>query len=454
VPLAHQLEIGIWVPLVCIGGSLIKILHTADWHLGHELAGWAREGEQVRVLDEIATLAVEHKVDALVVAGDIFDHQNPSSAMYKMLYEFFDRLAIKAPDLISVIIAGNHDSAGRLEAPGPLLKRANVEAIGSLRLRDGQLDLDHHLLAVKRAGKTTGYILAIPYLRPADLPGIKASKEEGAFSSLVRGIKQLYRNAITNSRARIGDKPLVVTGHLHVKGASLSESLSERRIVIGGEHAIPPEIFGEQADYVALGHLHRAQSFGAGQNQKNRKGGKKSKAKPSTKNGCVRYAGSPLPLSVVERTYDHGVSFVEITKTRLEVEHVKLTRPIPFLRVPEKGRLKIDEVEAALEELELDPQSPQESWPFVQIALQIDGPQPGFRGQLDEICTRFAIRDVAPDILWPGQKSSRKKLETIKRLGEHKPVDLFKQAFKAEYGVDPEDEQLACFHQLVDEVGT
>ena len=437
------------------GGDPIKILHTADWHLGHELAGWTREAEQGRVLDEIAELVIAHKVDALIVAGDIFDHQNPSSAMYKMLYGFFDELAYKAPDLISVIIAGNHDSAGRLEAPGALLKRANVVAIGSLHQENGVPDLDHHLIDVRRNGELIGAVLAIPYLRPADLPIKALNGEQSGPSPLAQGISKLYQGAIKRARARIGDLPLVVTGHLHVKGASLSESLSERRIVIGGEHAIPPELFGLDADYVALGHLHRAQQFSSIQRtEKTRLTQEKGEDKNCAK-GIVRYSGSPLPLSAVERSYQHGVSIVELSKVSTKVKHVKLTRPVAFLRVPEKGRLKIEEVAQALDALQLDEGAPQEQWPFVQIALQIEGPQPGFRGELDDIFSNHALRDVAPDIAWPDRKSQTEtKPAPIRRLGELRPEDLFKEAFLDQYGVEPDDEHLACFRQLVDEVGT
>ncbi len=442
--------------MVCKGGRLIKILHTADWHIGHELAGWARELEQARVLDEIASKVLANKVDALVIAGDIFDHQNPSSAMYKMLYEFFDELAVKAPDLVTVMIAGNHDSAGRLEAPGPLLKRANVVAIGSLHLVDGTPDLHRHLIPVQGKDGIVGYILAIPYLRPADLPSFAAPKKTNAPSPLVQGIKQLYRQTIKACRKQIGDLPLVVTGHLHVKGASLSESLSERAIVIGGEHAVPADIFGREADYVALGHLHRAQSLGAPSTAsppKKSKGGKAAKAKKQAQ-GLVRYAGSPMPLSVVERSYEHGVSLVSVTNQKTSCKHLKLSRPVAFLRVPLKGRLKVEEVRDALEEMNFDPQAPLEQRPFVQIALQIEGPQPGIRAKLDEICLDFAIRDVAPDIAWPGQKRERKSLEAVKRLGELHPDDLFKEAFVECYGSEPQEEHIACFHQLLNEVGT
>ena len=409
------------------------------------------------MLEEIASLVLANKVDALVIAGDIFDHQNPSSAMYKMLYEFFDELAIKAPHLLTVMIAGNHDSAGRLEAPGPLLKRANVVAIGSLHLVDGAPDLHHHLIPVQGRGKINGYILAIPYLRPADLPSFTAPQKSDAPSPLVQGIKQLYRQTIRACRKQIGDLPLVVTGHLHVKGASLSESLSERRIVIGGEHAVPADIFGREADYVALGHLHRAQSLGEPSSTRNaskkNKGAKAAKAK-KPEQGLVRYAGSPMPLSVVERSYEHGVSLVNLTKSETTCKHLKLSRPVPFLRVPLKGRLKVEEIRDALEEMNFDPEAPLAQRPFVQIALQIEGPQPGIRAKLDEICLDFAIRDVAPDIAWPGQKSERKNHKAVKRLGELRPDDLFKEAFVECYGSEPEAEHIACFHQLLNEVET
>ena len=367
--------------------------------------------------------------------------------MYKMLYEFFDNLTIEAPELVSVMIAGNHDSAGRLEAPGPLLKRANVEAIGTLRLVDGLPDLDHHLIPVKRRGETAGYVLALPHLRPADLPGFTATQEPGAPSQLVEGIKQLYQQTIRACRKQIGDLPLVVTGHLHVKGASLSESLSERRIVIGGEHAVPPDIFGQQADYIALGHLHRAQNPREPAKGKTTKSAKREK-------GLVRYAGSPMPLSVVERTYEHGVSLVKINKSSVSCQHLKLSRPVPFLRVPATGRLKIEELSEALEELELDPELPRAQRPFVQIALQIEGPQSGIRAKLDEICLAFPLRDVAPDIAWPGQERQKKSSKAVKRLGELRPDDLFKEAFVELYGVEPEAEHMACFDQLLNEVGT
>ncbi len=404
------------------------------------------------MLEEIAGLAISHRVDALVVAGDVFDHQNPSSSMYKMLYGFFDDLAERAPGISCVVIAGNHDSAARLEAPGPLLKRAGVRAVGSLCLQDGQIDLDHHLISIGRDGQIAGYVLAIPYLRPGDLPAFDIAANEQLSSPMAGAIRRLYKAAIGASRERIGKKPLVVTGHLHVKGAELSESLSERRIVIGNEEAVPADVFASGADYVALGHLHRPQDIAGkerrGEDNQGSKGGK------GGNRGCIRYAGSPLLLSTAEQNYRHGVSLVEIKGSRCRVEHLQLKRQVPFLRIPAKNRLTLDKVEEALERLDLDKDLPEEQRPFVQIALQIEGPQPGFRGYLDEICTKFAIRDVAPDIEWPDRSlgSSRKAAEP-RLLEELRPEDLFIAAFKEHFGTEPQEAELQCFRQLLNEVG-
>jgi exonuclease SbcD len=385
------------------------------------------------VLDDIAALALGRDIDALVIAGDVFDHQNPSAAMYRLLFDFFERLA--SSNITVVMIAGNHDSIGRLEAPRRLLRLANVHAIGALRRNDAAIDLPHHLIPVRRAGETRGHILAIPYLRPADLPGFLAFDAAGE-ATLEAGVRRLYGEALAAAREAAGELPLVATGHLHVRGASLSESLSERRILIGGEHAIAADSFGELADYIALGHLHRAQSLG----------GKGRKAVQR-----LRYAGSPLPLSATERDYAHGVSLVDLDKRQLTIEHVSLPRRVPFLRLPAEGRLQLDEVEAALAGLGLDRDRPQPDWPFVQVHVEVSEPQPGLRGRLDDICAGFPVRPVSPDIAWPQAAGRAAGAAPTQRLSELSPEELFARAFEAEHGGAPDAGHLACFRKLIEE---
>jgi exonuclease SbcD len=158
-------------------------------------------------------------------------------------------------------------------------------------------------------------------------------------------------------------------------------------------------------------------------------------------------------LSVAERTYEHSVSIVELGDAKLDVAQVPLTRHCPFLRVPSKGRVTSDEIEAALDALALSADLEPEERPFVQLCLQLDGPSPGLRARLDEICAKFPIRDVAPDIAGPEQRARNGKTEPLQRLSELSPEQLFVEAFEATHGEAPQPDHLACFRQLLDEAG-
>ena len=270
---------------------MIRLLHTADWHLGHQLAGWDRAHEHARFFDALVAIVAEREVDGLVVAGDIFDHQNPSADAERLLIETLDRLKAARPSLTTVLVAGNHDSAGRIEVPRALYARAGVHAVGSVRARDAAPDLARHLVPIAdAAGDIGAWVLAIPYLRAADLPALGGALERGAPSPIAAAVGEVYASYVDAARAAIGDLPLVATGHLHVGGAALSESASERRILVGGEHAVPASVFPETLAYVALGHLHKPQPVGR---------------------DTVRYAGAPFPMSAAEEGSRHGVNLVE-----------------------------------------------------------------------------------------------------------------------------------------------
>jgi exonuclease SbcD len=111
---------------------MIRVLHTADWHIGQTLRGYSREYEHARVFDQLIGIVAEREIDALLVAGDIFDSQNPSGEAQRLFYETIERLHRARPAMKTIITAGNHDAAGRLEAPHPLLARFNVRVVGNV----------------------------------------------------------------------------------------------------------------------------------------------------------------------------------------------------------------------------------------------------------------------------------------------------------------------------------
>lgn len=413
--------------MLLIKAKVIRLLHTADWHLGAALQGWSREAEHRAALAQLIETARARAVDAIIVAGDIFDSLNPSAEAQRLLYETLRDLRAACPRATIALVAGNHDPAGRLEAPRALFEIAGVHSIGVIARRAGAFDLDTHLVPIRDAsGAVAAHLLALPYPRAADLP-VAGSEISG--SPIVWGVRALYREAVDAARAAVGGAPLVLTGHLHIAGGLESEG-AERRILVGGEHAAPPDIFPQDAAYVALGHLHRPQKVGR---------------------ESIRYSGALIPMSKTEIGYAHGVTIVEIDATGfLGCEHIAFSRSVAHLRVPERGALAPGEVEGALTALALDPATPVEAQPFVHLTLRVDGPAVGLKAEIDAICQKFPIRVVSLAVERPAREEAQTAATPL-RLAEREPRDLFREAFEAAHGVAPDDAHLRCFDELAEE---
>ncbi len=405
---------------------MIRLLHTADWHLGATLQGWTREPEHRAALAQLVAIAKSRAVDAIVVAGDIFDSLNPSADAQRLLYDTLRDLRAACPHATVALIAGNHDPAARLEAPRALFEIANVLSVGVIARRDGLFDARAHLAPIAdKSGRVGAHLLALPYPRVIDLP---VAAPDGVGSPVVCAVREAYREAVASARREIGDAPLIVTGHLHVAGAVESEG-AERRILVGGEHAVPPDIFSLDISYVALGHLHRPQSVGR---------------------ETIRYSGSLIPMSKTEIDYEHGVSIVEIDDAgRATSEHAPLTRAVAHLRVPTRGALSPVELEAALAALELDATAPDDARPFAHLAIRVDGPAVGLKAEIDAICEKFPIRVVSMSVERPLAEPSSAPAPI--RLAERQPADLFREAFSQAHGVAPTDAHLNCFERLMQE---
>ena len=149
----------------------MRLLHTSDWHLGHTLYDTSREAEHTAFLDWLLDTLEAQKVDALLVAGDIFDTANPSAEAQASWYQFVARARRRCPRLDIVVIGGNHDSAARLDAPDPLFAALDVRVVGGLPRAQGVVDLERLLVPLRDAqGEVGAWVAAVPYLRPADLP--------------------------------------------------------------------------------------------------------------------------------------------------------------------------------------------------------------------------------------------------------------------------------------------
>lgn len=401
---------------------MIRILHTADWHLGQTLAGYSRDSEHRATLAALVALAVEEEVDAVIVAGDVFDTLNPSAEAQALYFETLARLRAARPHAAIVVVAGNHDPAGRLEAPRALYGLVGVHVVGTIARDGAGYDLSRHLVPVRDAsGRIGAHVLAAPFPRAADLPPLDAATEG---SPVVAGVRSLYAGMIAQAGEAAGGTPLVVTGHLHVAGGLESEG-AERRILVGGEHAAPPDIFPPEAAYVALGHLHRPQSVGR---------------------ETIRYSGSLFPLSKTEIGYDHGATIVTIENGRVGVAHRPIARPVANLRLQP---LAPGEVEGALAALALDEATPFETRPFLYLTIRIDGPATGVQAEVAEIAGRFPVRLVSVALERPAREGGAAPEPVIARLAERAPVEVFREAFLARHGVEPSPDHLSAFDALL-----
>jgi exonuclease SbcD len=407
---------------------MVRIFHTADWHLGHHLHGVSRQLEHQQFLDWLLDEMQGKQADALIVAGDIFDSANPSSAAQSQLYDFLVKARIRLPNLDIVLIGGNHDSASRLDAPSPMLKALGVTVVGGLSRNDqGNIDWNRLLVPLTNAaGEIKAWCGAMPFLRNADLPPGEQDSDP-----LISGMKTLYAELFSELQQKAGNaKSLILTGHCYMVNGAVSE-LSERKILGGNQHALPVELFPDDIAYVALGHLHLAQRVGV--------------------NNHIRYSGSPIPLSFDESDYPHQVVQVDIRAGQpVATLAVKIPRSVQLLRIPNgKDFAVLPEVIRQLQNLALD-DLPVEQRPLLELRIRLEKPEPGLRQQIEEVIAKLPVRLLKISTAYSGSEKSLADLKIEERLEELHPLDVFQRCYQNKYGQDAPETMNALFNELVE----
>lgn len=409
----------------------MRLLHTSDWHLGQTLHNYERTYEHQCFLDWLLDTIVAEQPDALLIAGDVFDNANPSAAAHKQLYRFLQQAKARAPQLDIVVIAGNHDSPGRLEAPGPLLEAHGTTVIGHiLRNADGEIDLERMVIPLHaKDGSIGAWCLAIPFLRPGDVPRMPATEDENPPDPYLSGIAMLYAQAFALAQSKLAPgQAIVAMGHCHMVDGQASLD-SERRIVIGGSEALPAAMFDPSIAYAALGHLHLAQRVGQKEH--------------------LRYSGSPLPLSFAEVGYRHQVLRVDLAGgIAREVTALPVPRAVDLLRVPPQPA-PLDEALAALEALDL-PDLPPHVQPFLEVRVLLDAPEPGLRGRIE---AAIAGKPVRLAKIEPTRKhdaaNGDSTVMSLDQLAQLQPDDIFKRLYLQRFGEDAPADQLSAFAELM-----
>jgi DNA repair protein SbcD/Mre11 len=403
----------------------LRLLHTADWHLGHALHGVERLPEHEAFVAWLLETLERERVDALVVAGDVFDAANPPSDAQGLWYRFLAQAWRRLPSLQVIVIGGNHDSAARLDAPDPLLRAlGRLHVVGGVPRRDGAPELDRLAIPLEDArGNVAAWVAAVPFLRAADLGA-------GATEDAAGSTRRFYDAALAAVRARREPgQALLATGHLYTVGGKLSE-LSERKLAVGNQSAIPADVFPDDLAYVALGHLHLAQPVG----------GRES----------VRYAGSPLPLSFAERDYRHGVVLVELDGAApAAIRTLPVPRALSLLSIPEGPEpAPLDEILRAIAALPARGEGSDGARPLLEVKVRLDGPEPALRARLDTAMHGKEARLVRIATALTGTGRALGDGER-RALADLSPEEVFRRKYEREHAGDVPDELLAAFHELL-----
>ncbi len=253
----------------------MKILHTSDWHIGHTLYTKKRYAEHEAFLNWLKETIVSRGIEALVVSGDVFDTGAPGGQAQRIYYDFLTSLLGTCCRTV-VVAAGNHDSPAMLEAPAGVLERLNIFTVGLPG------ETERHVIPLRGAsGKTEALCCAVPYLRKNEM----VRMEDDSLSTderIVSATAEFYRSVTDAALARRenDDVPIIATGHLFAAGALRAEGDGVRELYVGTLGQVGADIFPDELDYVALGHIHGAQAVGGQQR--------------------IRYCGSPLPMSFSE----------------------------------------------------------------------------------------------------------------------------------------------------------
>ena len=383
----------------------MRILHTADWHIGQRLHERQRTDEHEKFLDWLLCIIQKHQVELLLVSGDIFDTALPSSDATNLYYRFLYRL-FDETDAYTVITAGNHDSARHLEAPREFLEMGRIYVVG---LAD---DPTKCVFTFPRNNPRVA-VAAVPYLSESDLRHLSYETEVDRNERYREWLKTFYADCVAAMPAEL---PKILMGHLFVQGGNIGDS--ERNVQIGGATATHASDFPENVSYVALGHLHRPQTI-------------KGTDYP------VRYSGSPIPLRFNEASYRKKVYLLEFSDDGALIQDEEIEIPI----FKELCTVEGDEASVTSDAMTGD-------WngKYIQVKLKLTAPRVGIG---DEI--RQAFSDRGGDVLSvelelpEAEQGPPIPVEEMER-----PEKIFAEFHKARFDGNPPDETLTrTFSELV-----
>ena len=380
----------------------MKILHTSDWHLGHQLYGHERYLEHESMLRRICEIVEEEKPDLFLLCGDVFHTSQPSARANKMFVDAMAKIHRASQDMVMVVTAGNHDSGSRHEVFRELWRNFGVHTPGLLH----EEDFEQHIIEVP--GK--GFVVAMPYVHHRVLP-------EGFFQQLLDEVKK--RNNLS--------LPVVMTAHTTIRNSIFSGHDDATEYSVGGIDSIDISDMGEGYDYLALGHIHRRQF-------------------PDSRNKRVRYSGTPMAVNFDEENI-HTLTIVEIEThdAMPEIREIEIENPRPLITLPPEGTVDWDTARHLLKEF------PDDMEAYIRLNVEVKDFLPP--GAYEEACEITKNKKCFFCLINAQRKRTHEagviKSFSVKEFREEQPEDIFKR-YVADKGFEPDEELIAMFRETLD----
>ena len=400
----------------------MRIIHTSDWHLGQFFINKSRQQEHQLFIEWLLQQVEGHDVDAVIIAGDIFDTGSPPSYARELYNQFVIGMNQLGRQL--VILAGNHDSVSTLNESKNILAHLNTQVIST-----ASDDLSSQVLTLtNKTGEVGAIVCAIPYLRPRDIMHSKAGESgQQKQQALGQAIGQHYQDVFALAEKQRDDLhkktgellPIIATGHLTAMGVTASESV--RDLYIGSLEAFPAKDF-PAADYIALGHIHRPQRV--------------------AKSEHIRYCGSPIPLSFDELGADPKTSKKEVLLVDFKAGKLNSVEPltVPLFQPMQVLKGDLNSIEKQLVELESNKQHEIDSLP-TWLSIEVDT-QDYLNDLQQRVQTLTADMNVEILQLRRARKQQQQRIEREDKelLAELTPEDVFERRLASEVFASDEEQ--------------
>ena len=396
---------------------MFKLIHTSDWHLGQNFYGYDRSEEQRDFLRQLAAIVAQEQPDALLVSGDIYHTAAPSSAAVSMYVEGMLDIHKVCPDMAIVVIAGNHDSASRLESDSLLWRLAGVRVLGGIaRDSQGLADLQRHIIPVK----DKGIVAAVPYAHRNSFPKVSdediesGERQRAYFEALLEHVNAGNPDAL----------PVVLMAHLAVNNSDFTGH--DRNMTM---ECVEIDTLGQGYDYAALGHIHRPQQV----------------------SDHARYCGTPVPVSFDEQC-EHSVSIVTIEAhgalPQVTTTAIKNIRPLHT--IPAKDPVDLETALALVEEQRNDVKNA-----YIRLNVAVEhylpnGAQERAAKAVNAQQGRFC--EIKKTALNTATGPSRQM--TVEEFSHKQPIEVADQYYLEKIGRAMTDDEKAMFNyvqQLVEE---